>query len=263
MTDQAIEETGEADNEVIDVPVEDRARDMGWRPKEEFKGDESRWVDAETFVKRGEEILPILKANSRKDKEALDAAKAEIAEMKATFAEFRQYHSKTEQRAMEKAKKELEREMAEAVEAGDHKAVREIAADMAALSQNVQTDADGNPYQTPDHAKTLSQWKGENPWFQSDPVMTAAASAIADELEASGVKGADQLAEVAKRMRAEFPHKFQNERRSAPAAVEGSTTPRKAGKSAADLPPEARAQMNKWVKSGLLTEKQFLKDYFL
>lgn len=259
MTDQAIEDTGADD--VGEIPVEDRARDMGWRPKEEFKGDDSRWVDAETFVKRGEEILPILKANSRKDKEALDAAKAEIAEMKATFAEFRQYHSKTEQRAMEKAKKELEREMAEAVEAKDHGAVRAIAADMAALSQNVQTDADGSPYKTPDHAKTLNQWKGENPWFESDRVMTAAASAIADELEQAGVRGADQLAEVAKRIRAEFPQKFQNDRRNAPAAVEGSTPARKAGRSAADLPPEARAQMNKWVKTGLLTEKQFLKDY--
>lgn len=259
MTDQAIEDTGAAD--VIEVPVEDRARDMGWRPKEEFKGDESRWVDAETFVKRGEEILPILKANSRKDKEALEAAKAEIAEMKATFKEFAKHHSATEKRALEAARRELEKEMAEAVNAKDHKAVREIAADMAALSKDVQTDDDGNPYKTPDHAKALSQWKGENPWFDSDTVMTASARAIADELEAAGVRGTEQMAEVAKRIRAEFPLKFENERRRAPAAVESSTQTRKAGKTAADLPPDHRAQMQKWIKQGLLTEKQYLKDY--
>lgn len=91
--------------------------------------------------------------------------------------------------------------------------------------------------------------------------MTAAANAVANELEQSGVKGAEQLAEVAKRMRAEFPHKFENANRKTPAAVEGSTPTRKAGKCASDLPPEARAQMQKWVKSGLLTEKQFLADY--
>lgn len=257
MTDET-NETAEA----LEPTVEDRAKDMGWRPKEEFKGDESRWVDAETFVKKGEEVLPIVKANARKAEEALAKAQAEIAEMKDSFKEFKKYHSQTEQRALAQARKELEREMAEAVEAKDHKAVREIAADMAALSKDVQTDANGNPYQTPDHAKVLNQWRGENPWFGSDRVMTAAANAVADELEQAGVKGAEQLAEVVKRMRAEFPHKFENANRKTPAAVEGSTPTRKAGKTWADLPPEARQTADKWVKQGLLTKEQYLKDFF-
>lgn len=260
MTEEAEDIGG---GEAQEPTVEDRARDMGWRPKEEFKGDETRWVDAETFVKRGEEILPILKANARRIEAENAAVKAEMAELKASVAEFRKHHSQTERRAYERAIRDLEERQAEAVEANDLKSVRAITKEIADLSRDVQTDDGGSPYKTPDHAKTLNQWKGENPWFESDRVMTAAASAIADELEAAGVKGADQLAEVAKRIRAEFPHKFQNERRSAPAAVEGSTPTRKAGKSAADLPPEARAQMNKWVKQGLLTEKQFLKDYFI
>ena len=46
--------------------VETKARTMGWLPKEKFKGPESSWVDAEQYVKRGEEILPILKANNDK-----------------------------------------------------------------------------------------------------------------------------------------------------------------------------------------------------
>ena len=84
---------------------------------------------------------------------------------------------------------------------------------------------------------------------------------VADELERAGVQGAAQLAEVAKRMKAEFPHKFENANRRTPAAVEGSTPTRKPGKTRADLPPEARTAMDKWVKQGLLTEKQFLGDY--
>lgn len=241
--------------------IEDQARDMGWRPKEEFKGEEGRWVDAETFVKRGEEILPIVKANAKRDREALDAAKAEIAEMRKSFSEFKQYHSQTEKRAHERARKELERELAEAVNAKDFAAVRSITDDIASLSKDVRTDDQGQPYATPDHAKALNQWKGENAWFGSDSVMTAAANAIANELEASGVKGADQLAEVAKRMRAEFPHKFENERRKAPPAVEGASPPRKAAKGWNDLPPEAKATADRWVKQGLLTREQFVRDY--
>lgn len=257
MTEETIDNA-----EAPEPTVEDRAKEMGWRPLSEFKGDESRFVDAETFVKKGEEVLPIVRANAKKAEEALAKANAEIAEMKDSFKEFRKYHSQTEQRALDRARKELEREMSEAVEAKDHKAVREIAADMAALSKDVQTDDHGNPYQSPDHAKTLNAWKGENPWFGSDSVMTAAANAVANELEQSGVKGAEQLAEVAKRMRAEFPHKFENANRKSPAAVEGSTPTRKAGKTWADLPPEARQTADKWVKQGLLTKEQYLKDFF-
>lgn len=243
--------------------IEDNAREMGWRPKEEFKGPEEKWVDAETFVKRGEEILPILRANSKKDREALDAAKAEIAEMKRVFGEFKQYHSQTEQRAYQRAMRDLEARQAEAVEAGDVNEVRKITKEMTDLSKDVRTDDQGSPYAGPDHAKALNQWKGDNPWFGSDSVMTAAANAIADELEASGVKGAEQLAEVGKRIRAEFPHKFENERRKQPAAVEGAVTPpRKQGKGWNDLPPEAKATAEKWVKQGLITKEAYVKDYF-
>ena len=38
--------------------AETAAREMGWRPKEEFRGEAEKWVDAETFVSRGEHFLP-------------------------------------------------------------------------------------------------------------------------------------------------------------------------------------------------------------
>lgn len=257
------EGTIEAVVEQIDEPtVEDRAREMGWRPKEEFKGDDTKWVDAETFVKRGEEILPILRATAKKDREALEAAKAEIAEMKKTFSEFKRYHSATEQRALEKARKELEREMAEAVEAKDHQAVREIANEMASLSKDVRTDDDGNDMGSPQMVAFKEEWERENPWINTDPDLKAYAFGICQDMAAKGVKPKDQLIEAAKKVRQAFPHKFENERRKAPAAVEGSTPQRKAGKTRSDLPPEARQTMDRWVKQGLITEARYLKDYF-
>lgn len=259
MTEEAIEAAAEQ----IDEPtVEDRAREMGWRPKEEFKGDDTKWVDAETFVKRGEEILPILRATAKKDREALEAAKAEIAEMKKTFSEFKRYHSATEQRALEKARKELEREMAEAVEAKDHQAVREIANEMASLSKDVRTDDDGNDMGSPQMVAFKEEWERENPWINTDPDLKAYAFGICQDMAAKGVKPKDQLIEAAKKVRQAFPHKFENERRKAPAAVEGQTPPRKAGKTRSDLPPEARQTMDRWVKQGLITEARYLKDYF-
>jgi hypothetical protein len=255
MTDEPIIEAAEP-------TVEDSAREMGWRPKEEFKGDPDKWVEAETFVKRGEEILPILKANSKKLEVANAALKAEMAETKKAVAEFKQYHSQTEKRAYERAMKDLEARQAQAVQDNDLRAVREITREMTSLSKDVRTDDSGDLYATPDHAKTVAAWQSENTWFGTDVVLTGAADAIASDLEARGVRGADQLAEVAKRIKAEFPHKFENARRSAPAAVEGGSPPRKAGKGWSDLPPEAKAFAERMVKQGLITKENYAKDYF-
>lgn len=258
-----IEEVQNAEAEA--PPVEDRARDMGWAPKDDWRGDPDKWVDAAEFVRRGDEVLPIVRAEKKKLEASLAKAEGEIAEMKATFREFKKHHTATNQRAYERAIKDLQERQAEAVEAGDLRAVRETTKEIVDLTSQIKAPEteEADPYKTPDHAKTVNAWKGENPWFESDSVMTAAAHAIGAELERSGVRGADQLAEVAKRIRAEFPHKFQNERRAAPAAVEGASAPaRKAGKTWADLPPEARATAERWVKQGLVTKETYVRDYF-
>ena len=48
-----------ADEQQTEQPrdIEAEARKHGWRPKEEFKGDPARWTDAETFVKRADEVM--------------------------------------------------------------------------------------------------------------------------------------------------------------------------------------------------------------
>ena len=51
-------------NEVAEV--ETRALAMGWQPKEQFKGDPSKWRPAEEYVQRGEELLPIVQASERR-----------------------------------------------------------------------------------------------------------------------------------------------------------------------------------------------------
>lgn len=241
--------------------IEDAAKEMGWRPKEEFKGDPDKWVEAETFVKRGEEILPILKAQSKKDREALKAATDQIAEMKKTFGEFKQYHSQTEKRAYERAMKDLEARQAQAVEDNDLKAVREITREMTDLSKDVRTDDSGN-----DLAKTQDEafavWVQDNAWFKTDAALRGAAIALADEIAADGlIDPAKQMAEVSKRIKAEFPHKFENARRAAPAAVEGGSPPRKAGKGWSDLPALERQTYERWIKAGIATREQLLKDY--
>lgn len=243
-------------------PVEAKAQRMGWRPKDEFKGDESRWIDAATFVQRGEDILPIVQANNKALEKALAESQKQIKSLERTFRDFGVHHTKTVQAQYDRALADLQSKQADAAAIGDVQTVRQTTDAIVELGKEVRAE----PANGPDKAemqRVRSQFKADNPWFETDVVMTAAASAIGDELAAKGVTDPEtQAAEIAKRIKAEFPHKFENPNRRLPSAVEGSGTARRTGgKSYSDLPPEAKAACDRFVKQGLLTQQQYAKDY--
>ena len=43
-----------------------KVQQLGWAPKESFRGDPQLWMDAKTYVNRGEQIMPILRKNNQK-----------------------------------------------------------------------------------------------------------------------------------------------------------------------------------------------------
>ena len=75
----------------IDPQIEKEARLFGWVPKEEFRGSETDWVDADVFVKRGKEINPILRKNNELLMKKLDEKAKEIDSIKASVEEFKKF----------------------------------------------------------------------------------------------------------------------------------------------------------------------------
>ncbi len=77
--------------------------------------------------------------------------------------------------------------------------------------QPQQTQQQANP--TPEAEK----WAEENPWFNTDRVMTASAMVIHQDLSAEGfdLNSPEYYNEITKRVRNEFPHKFQGESKPA------------------------------------------------
>lgn len=255
-TDDLTPETGaDAGGPEGDAPLsaEDRAMAMGWTPKGQFKGDPEKWVDAETFVKRGEEFLPFLKANNRRLEQALERTRADLSKL----AEF---HSKTAEREYKRALQDIEARIAEATATGDAQGAMDAADDLAELKADAKAAA--KPQASADD-EVFEAWKAANTWYGIDTAMTAAANAIGNELFNKGLSGKAQADEVTKRIKAEFPHKFENPNRRQAAVVEGSGAPRvRGGKSRSDLPADARQFMDRMVKQGLMTEAEYLKDYF-
>jgi len=248
-----------------DAPLsaEDRAMAMGWTPQTQFKGDPDKWVDAETFVKRGEEFLPFLKANNRRLEQAHDRAVAKIAALEKAVQTSIQHISRADQRAYAKARADLDAELEQYAAAGNVEAVKAVTKDILDLQNETTAKADDGASTTP---AEMVAWQEANPWYGTDRAMTAATRAIADDVFEEGYTGKAQLAEVDRRIRAEFPAKFAkptNPNRRLPGAVEGvGTAPRRSGKTYSDLPAEARAMCDSFVRDIKgFTKEKFVADY--
>jgi hypothetical protein len=230
--------------------VEERAARMGWVPKEKFRGDPERWTDAATFVKNGEESLPILRERLRK----LEAANVDYAK---TVSELKKQSDTAYERAYAKAKKELESEVKRAAKAGDEEAAAAASRELAELeAEKAERNAKAD-----DSDPVFDGWVAQNTWY-SDPEMKVEAETIAFKLRRRGDKteGVAFLDKVKDELKKQFPEKFGNPRRAAPGGVErpsGGGEGGGGGKKGWDqLPAEAKDSGERYIKQKLYPNKQ-------
>lgn len=252
-----------AEEQSAEVSVEDRAMAMGWTPKSQFKGDPDKWVDAETFVKRGEEFLPFLKANNRRLEQALERTQKQLDQTRDDLKRFGEFHSKTAEREYQRAMREIQARLDDAAANGDVQGVRDATDDLVELSAKAGAGHADEPPPSPE----FEAFKDDHAWYGKDRAMTAAFDALCAEVYEEGyTKPKAGLKEALGRLKESFPEKFakpDNPNRRGAATVEGAgALPRPRGKSRSDLPPDARATMDRWVKQGLMSEAEYLRDYF-
>jgi len=280
------------------LAVENRARRMGWVPKDEFRGDPTRWVPAERFVERGENELPILRerfrraddTNQRLERELLEV-KTKLNETLGVFSDFREFASKSEERAYTRAKAEVEAEMRQAAAQGDTAAFDNAKAKLDALepparsqSRREATPPASAPAQSPPPldpatAAEIRSWVEREPWYRLDPDMHQTANSLYGAIEQSKphLSTRDKLAEVKRSVMALFPDKFENPARSAPASVSSPTpgpqtsqAPKSKTKGYDDLPADAKRACDHYVatippdkKSGKkFTREDYVAMYF-
>lgn len=247
--------------------AEREARMYGWVPKEEYRGPESNWRSAEEFLERGKEINGFLRKDMDKLRSELSKKDVELQEIRETVKEFAKFHEETEKRAYERAIKELKREHIEAIREGDDDRALEISDQIDNLKEAQRKP---EPKKEPEQPQpvvdpTFISWQKENEWYGKDRVATRAADAIAEELrgENSFLVGKEFLDEVARRVEAELPNRFKGSRRAAPVDTNTGARNTKAKKTYADLPADAKAACDKYVREGLIKSKeQYVTDYF-
>jgi len=255
------------ENVVVDVatpnPSEVEARKFGWVPQEEFHGDPNQWRDADTFLRKGREINGFL----RKDLEKLNTRnatlEAELTELRETMTEFSKFHQETAKREYDRALRDLRELKKEAIAEGDGDRVVQIEDAIDQLKQEKPPEVKA-PKEPPKVDPVFIQWREQNQWYGTDEDMTVFADGFAERLrkQKPELVGLDFLAEVEKKVQSTFKKEVRPS--ACPSPVDVSTPSRgsTSKKSYADLPAEAKQACDKFVKQGLLSKDQYVKDYF-
>lgn len=226
---------------------EDRAREKGWRPKEEYTGD-GDWVDADEFLRR----KPFF------DKMGKQAQ--EIKRLQRTVESMANHYHKSMAVAVDKAVKNLRAERREAIELGDVDRVDAIDAEIATQQQQVAAQ----PANTV--APEIVDWVSDNQWFNTDAELRSFAVAFNENyLKANPNDLEESLRRTSIAVRKAFPDKFEQPVRkpATPASpVESGAAAHKPAKYDVNrLNPEQKQVYNAYVKQHkIMSHDEYFKS---
>lgn len=229
---------------------EEEARAQGWKPKEEFEGDPSKWRPAREFVERGELFGKI------------DSMGKELKETRKALKMLQDHHSKVKETEYNNALKELKALQKKHLEEGNsdgYLEATELLTDLKAEQKARQVAAEVVPKQ-PD--QRFVTWANENKWYQNDQDMRQFADAIGIGYAQSN-PGADPqvvLEYVTAQVKSRFKDKFVNPNRSKPSSVEGASTPAQSKDSSIELSEEERKVMNTFVRNNIMTKDEYIAE---
>lgn len=250
---ELVQETNTAPQEPS--AVEKRALEMGWRPKEEFDGEEEDFIDATEFVRR----KPLF--------EKIDSVGKELRETRKALKALQEHHAKVKEAEFKHALEQLRNEKKQALEEGDADKLIDIDERIAdAKVRQVQEERQQVQAAQAPHPNFV-QWVQKNTWYKEDAELRA----ISDQIGAAyavanpDVEPDQVLKYVEGRVKKLYPDKFRNPNKDRPSAVEGRTTStasKSKGDSISDYPltDEERKVMMSFVRQGVMTKEEYIRD---
>jgi hypothetical protein len=249
--------------------VEQRAKDMGWVPKEDFRGPEENWKSAEDFVRIGENFMPVLKERLGKMETTISDLRKENKKVTGSLSKLAEWHRGTWKRQYEKALTEIRAQKRVAVEEQDTTLYDTLEEQEAAL---VEEAANDNPDLTTAEGTTVPEYddfQDKNPWYGQDHEMTMYANGLqAILVQHDGITDDKTFfQEVEKRVRTRFPEKFTNPNQALPPAVEGTggegaLEPGTGAKGWGDIPAEDQAAYTNNF-TDIMSKEDYATEYWL
>lgn len=258
--------------------VEQEARHQGWVPKDEFRGKESDWIEAEVFVQRGKEINPILKKNNERLLRELDSQKKEMGELRAATEEFKKFQKEQYERkasSLETEIKSLREQKKQAITQGDGELAVNIDDQIDALKEEKSQAREDSKEAPPARqaepvSPEVAEWVEQNKWYSTDVRMAAAANVIAEDIKRSQpwIQGKEFFKELDKALEENFtPERLgKSSRKSVRSPVEGASpsgASSRGGKQSYDnLPADAKTACDNFVKQKLMSREDYVSSYF-
>ena len=244
--------------------IEIQAKAMGWRPEEEFKGDPGKWKDAETFVSDGYQILPILRERTKTMASKMDVTNQELAKTQGLLKTLTDHHKKTDERAYERAMRDIKADQRKAVENQDIETYDKLDKALDDLEKPLETKGD------PNVDPGFITWKDENPWYNEKPSMAMFADSVAAYVEQQNpdLKGKPFFDRVTEEVKLRYPDEFKNPNRDRTDFVEGGTNDNDTGgkkgkkKTYAEMDDQAKTACDELVRGEIMTKEQYVKEYW-
>ena len=254
LAPEEVEDTPEVAKEEPEAPppadpVEDLAREMGWAPKDQWRGDPDQWKDARTFVRSTADINRSISK--------------EVRELRETTQRLAKTSGAIAEREIARGRAELEARFAEAVEAGDVQAANQARREIDQFERTAPIEPQEHP--------AVSEFKSRNDWYGKHKGASAIAFAECDRLAQAGVFDPEaQLVAAEAEVRRRFPELFEEPKAKDPPkrqpVVHNANTRAAPGpkpKTASALPPAARAAAEDFLRRGRIKNlDEYAKIYF-
>lgn len=256
-------DTGEAGGAPDVEAIEQEARQMGWKPKDEFRGKPEHWTDATTYVENGRKMIPLLRADKERlqtqvasQSQQLTQLQAKINELTEGQSELREFYEEQLKSQVKIERQRLTSELKQARTDGDEDREAEIIGELADLKNNTAAPA-AKPAEKskPDpetqklHPEFL-EWAQANRWFGVDRKRSFAAEQIARQIQYERDSGEIEPIE-GKAFYDELDRRLARANRTPPGPnkVLGSGGGRSNGapdaRTYSDLPADAKAECDK------------------
>lgn len=230
-------------------PIEQKAREQGWTPKEEFEANPEnagkKWRDAEEFVDRGE-LFAKIDELSRKNKQT-----------QKTLEQLSDHHKRVKEAEYQRALATLKAQKKEALEDGDADALIEID-DRIAEVKAAQRVEQKTQAELPEE---LEQWISKNPWYETDKDMAEDADSIGIGYKAKhpSLSSTEVLQYVEKQIKKLYPEKFTNPNRPK-AGVESPSNRGTSKSSSVQLTEDQERVARNFERQGIMTRKEYIEQ---
>jgi hypothetical protein len=251
----AAEAVAAKENEIPVQTIEDIARELNWRPLEEYRGDPDKWVDAATFLKNGVVVQQKLQRN--------------VKQLEASIGDLKLHNERVYKVQVHKLQdeiKQLKEERKAAIADGNVALVEQLDDKIEATKEAIPEKPAETAAADTEVNEKFNAWVSQNQWYTKHPEMKKYADKVGEKYAGAPIERI--LTKVEEAVKDVWPEHFENKKREArPAAdtVEGSgRRPSNGGKKTTytwnDLSEDARRTGDRFARQGIMTREQYLKE---